>query len=149
MEWVIRFVAVWILFFLLVDWKELKINIWCGLFSLVLQTVVDGLYIKHGFYKIEEPIIEVFGSSLFFLLGPVFVIAILIAQFHPSKRWAQIVYVIVLSGVYDFEEFLLLVRKELFYIHWDFVTSIVFNLLLMITLSWFSMVVLKRGVKKG
>lgn len=148
MEWIVRFVGVWTLFFLLVDWKELKVNIWCGIFSMFLQTAVDGLYIKHGFYKISDPVIEVFGSSLFFLMGPAFVIAILIAQFQPSKRWAQILYVILLSAVYDFEEFLLLVRKELVYVNWSFITSVIFNLILMMSLSWFAIVVLKRGVSR-
>ncbi|MCX7749612.1 MAG: hypothetical protein N2645_22370 [Clostridia bacterium] len=149
MEWIVRFTAVWILFFLLIDWKELKVNIWCGLFSIVLQTAVDGIYIANHFYTVTEPIISVFGSSLFFILGPVFVIGVLISQYHPHKRWMQVLYVVLLSGVYDFEEYLLVIRKALVYTNWTYLSSVVFNLLLMMTLSWFSVIVLKRGQSKG
>jgi hypothetical protein len=86
MERIIRFIAIWIIFFFLVDWKELKINIWCGVFTIVLQMIIDTIFIKNGFYKIEEPIISIWGSSLFFMLGPVFVVAILLSQFQPHKR---------------------------------------------------------------
>lgn len=149
MEWVVRFVAIWTIFFFLVDWKELKVNIWCGIFSIALQLSVDTVFIFNGYYNIPNPMISVFGSSLFFILGPVFVVGILISQYQPSKRWAQVLYVILLSLVYDFEEFLLIIRKALIYTNWSLITSIGYNLILMMSLSWFSIVVLKRGLQKS
>jgi hypothetical protein len=80
------------------------------------------------------------------MLGPVFVVAILLSQFQPHKRWLQITYVFIFSGVYDFEEYLLILREKLIYSNWTLLTSIVFNLILMMSLSWLSIVVLKRGV---
>jgi hypothetical protein len=115
MEWVVRFIAIWTIFFFLVDWKELKVNIWCGVFAAILQTLVDAVFIANGYYKIPNPIINIFGSSLFFILGPAFVVAILLSQYQPGKRWMQVLYVILLSFVYDFEEFLLTIRKALIY----------------------------------
>lgn len=148
-EWVIRFLAIWIIFILLVDWKELKINIWCGVFSIGLQLVIDTIFIKNGYYHIKTPIIDVLGSSLFFIIGPVFVAAMLLSQYQPSKKWMQVLYVIIFSVVYDIEEYLLLVRKELVYTNWTFLTSVIFNFILMASLSWFSIVVLKRGTKES
>lgn len=149
MEWVIRFIGIWTIFILLVDWKEFKINVWCGVFSIILQVSVDTLFIKSGYYYIKTPIVNVFGSSLFFILGPAFVAAMLLSQFQPHKRWLQILYVIVFSFVYDIEEYMLIIRKELVYTNWNLLTSIVFNFVLMASLSWFSIVVLKRGVKNA
>lgn len=148
MEWVIRFIAIWAVSFFLVNWKEFKINIWCGVFSIALQMTIDTIFIKNGYYRIEDPIISIYGSSLFFALGPAFVPAVLLSQFQPHKRWLQVLYVFIFSAVYDFEEFLLLLRKELIYTNWTYLTSVSFNLILMMTLSWFSIVVLKRGVTK-
>ncbi|MDQ2085567.1 CBO0543 family protein [Herbivorax sp. ANBcel31] len=145
MEWIIRFTAVWILFLVIIDWKELKINIWSGVFSIVLQIAMDTVFINNGFYKIENPVISIWGSSLFFIIGPVFVIGVLISQYQPSKRWAQILYVFLLAVVYDFEEYLLTIRKELIYTNWNFLSSVIINFILMMSISWFSIVVLKRG----
>lgn len=145
MEWIVRFVAVWLLLIFLIDLKKLKVNVWCGFFSIALQIAIDSINIGHEYYKVTNPVISIFGSSLFFMLGPVFVIGVLLAQFHPSKTWMQILYVILLSGIYDFEEYLLIKRHALVYIHWDLLASAIINLLIMITLSWFTIVVLKRG----
>lgn len=145
MEWIVRFVAVWLLFILLVDLKRLKTNIFCGLFSIALQTAIDTVYISHGYYKITDPVISIFGSSLFFIIGPVLVIGILLAQFHPTKKWMQLLYVILLSGINDIEELLLIYRKALVYINWDLLASAVINLIIMICLSWFTVLFLKRG----
>ena len=46
MEWVIVFIANWILFFLLVDWKKLKLNIWCGILAVAQQYAEDVQAIK-------------------------------------------------------------------------------------------------------
>lgn len=148
MEWIVRFIAVWILFFLLIDWKELKINIWCGVFSIILQLSMDTVFISNGFYKIGNPIVDILGSSLFFVLGPVFVVAILLSQFQPSKRGFQVIYVILLALIFDLEEYLLTIREEVIYINWNFLSSSIINFILMMSLSWFSIIVLKRGVKK-
>lgn len=145
MEWLIRFIAVWIIFVVLIDWKELKVNIWCGLLSVCLQLAVDSFLISNGFYKIQNPIISIWGSSVFFVFGPVVVVSVLISQFMPEKRWARIVNIIALTTIYSCEELLLVLRKALIYTNWHLVYSIAVNAIIMITLSWFSMVVLKRG----
>ncbi|TYQ17978.1 UNVERIFIED_CONTAM: hypothetical protein Cloal_0373 [Acetivibrio alkalicellulosi] len=148
MEWIIRFTAVWILLLLLIDWSEFKINVWSGVFSIALQIAMDTVFIHNNFYKIENPVISIWGSSLFFIIGPVFVIGVLISQYQPSKRWAQILYVFLLAVVYDFEEYLLTVRNELTYTNWNLTSSIIINFILMMSISWFAIVILKRGRKK-
>jgi hypothetical protein len=145
MEWIVSFVAAWVLFIFLVDLKKLKVNVWCGILSILLQMAIDIVYIHHGYYKITNPVISVFGSSIFYMFGPVLAIGILLAQFHPSKRWMQILYVIALSVFGDFQEHLLTIRHALVYLNWSFAASAVINLIIMITLSWFTVVVLKRG----
>ncbi len=145
MEWIVSFAASWILFVFLVDLKKLKVNIWCGILSILFQMSVDIIYINHGYYKITNPVVPVFGSSLFFMLGPVFVIGILLAQFHPSKKWMRLLYVLLLSIFGDFEEHFLTMRNALVYTNWSFAASAVINLIVMVALSWFAIVILKRG----
>lgn len=145
MEWIVRFIAVWVLFFLLINWKELKVNIWCGIFSIAIQIFLDTVLIMNNVYKISDPIISVLGSSVFFILGPVFVIGVLISQYQPRKRWMQILYVFLLAAVYDLEEYLLTIREELIYVNWNIMSSIIINFILMMSLSWFSIVVLRKG----
>ena len=149
MEWVILFIISWILFFLLVDLKTLKINIFCGLFAMIMQLMIDYEFTTHKFYVVNNNYICVFGSSLFFVLGPVFVIGILLAQYHPTKKWAIIFHCVFLSTVYTLQEYLLLQTNSLHYLNWDIWSSIRINTMAILSLSWFSIVVLKKGVKKN
>lgn len=145
MEWVIFFVISWIVFLLLVDWKKLKINIWSGLLAIVFAAAVDfDNIVDHHRYAINNPIIEIKGSSLFFLLGPVFVMAILMTQYHPRKRLMTVLHVFIISGLYSSMEIILLYRGALQYIDWDFHDSLQINLTVIATLSWFSIVVLNK-----
>jgi hypothetical protein len=146
MEWVIIFVVSWLLFFLLVDWKELKTNLWCGIVAVALQLAIDTQAMNHGWYKINRGVLWVFGSSAFFVMGPVLVIGIFMAQFHPTKRWMRVINVIVLSSFYSIFELLVLARKVLVYIDWHYTESLIINTCAMAILSWFTIVVLdKKG----
>ncbi|WP_035571064.1 hypothetical protein, partial [Halonatronum saccharophilum] len=99
MEWIIVFIKSWILLYLLVDLKRLKVNIWCGVLAVALQIAIDTRAISRGWYHINRKGISILGSSLFFTLGPVLVIGILMAQYHPRKRWLRIVNVFVISAL--------------------------------------------------
>ena len=149
MEWVILFIASWILFILLADWKKLKTNIWCGLLAIALQISIDSQAMSRSFYKVTKQFICIGGSSSFFVFGPVLVIATLIAQYHPRKRWMRIFNIFIFSGLYSIQELLLLARGNLLYLNWDFIDSIIVNMAVMSVLSWFTIVVLdKKGEVK-
>jgi hypothetical protein len=149
MDWIILFIISWAFFFLVVDWKRLKVNIWCGLLAVLLQTAVDSQAISHKLYNINNPVIDIWGSSLLFVLGPVFVIGTLLAQFHPSKKWLILANVAVVSGLFSLEELFLIVHKDLIYTNWHYNDSIVVNICAMTVLSWFSIVILNSPKKEG
>jgi len=146
MEWFILFIISWILFFLTVDWKMFKYNLWCGIMAMVIQLTVDYHFIEHNFYIINNTI-KIFNSSIFFVLGPVFIAGTLIAQYHPVKRLSTIINLIVFTALFSAEEYLLEKTKALEYINWDFFDSIIINLLAIGLLSWFTIVILQNGRK--
>ncbi|MCG8542334.1 MAG: hypothetical protein MJA82_20730 [Clostridia bacterium] len=149
MEWIILFFGNWIIFLLLVDWRGLKINIWSGLLAILAATVVDFCNTMHGRYMINRPVICVLKSSLFFLIGPVFVIGTLFAQYHPKKRWLIILNVLVIFTLYSFVELTLVARGAVEYVKWNFLDSVLVNISVITMLSWFSIVVLKKwGIRR-
>lgn len=149
MEWIILFIVSWIIFFLLADWKKLKLNIWCGLLAVSFQLIIDNTAMHHKLYDIKNPVLHFLGSSAFFGFGPVFVVGILLAQYQPVKWRMKVLHVIVLTCLYSAEELLLSSRKVLFYTNWHFHDSLFLNLISLATLSWFSIVVLNKGGSKS
>ncbi len=144
MDWLILFLASWLLLLILVDWKRLKVNIWCGVMAVVMQLSVDTNFISHGFYEVQHKGICLLGSSALFVFGPVFVIGVLFAQFHPVKRMLIILNVFVITGVYSVQELLLLKSGSLIYKNWHFIDSLLINIAAITLLSWFSMIILKK-----
>jgi len=145
MEWIILFIVSWVLFILLADWKKLKVNIWCGAAAIFCQMAADSMAGHHKLYYIENPVLHILGSSVFFGLGPVFVIATLLAQFHPSRKPLVILNIIILTALYSLQELLLLARHVLVYTNWHFTESLFLNLVVLAALSWFSITVLGKG----
>ncbi len=144
MEWIILFLVSWILFFALVDWRMLKRNIWCGAVAVALQLLVDTTGINYGFYEIKNSSLNIWGSSVWFILGPVFVIGVLISQYHPSGYKLRIVNVFMLTALYSVQELLLVLTKALVYTNWTYVNSLQVNVSALVLLSWFSIVVVGR-----
>lgn len=105
---------------------------------------VDTNFISHGFYKIENPIVSIMGSSAFFTFGPAFVIGALISQFQSHKRFFQVANVLVLAALYTLQEVFLIINGALVYMNWSIVDSVLVNISAIINLSWFSMVVLNK-----
>ncbi|MCX7749617.1 MAG: hypothetical protein N2645_22400 [Clostridia bacterium] len=145
MDWIILFLVSWGLFIFLIDWKQLKVNIWSGILAVICQFSIDFQAINHGYYYVKNRVATVWNSSAFFVLGPVLVMGILIAQYYPCKRWAQIGSVFMFAILYSAQEYLLVSRKDVVYINWHYVDSLTVNLGVMIILAWFSIVVLKKG----
>lgn len=146
MDWIILFIISWALFIFLVDWKKLRLNIWSGILALVIQTSVDSHAISHKLYKINDPIVCLWGSTLFFTFGPVFVIGTLLAQFHPVRKWVRIANIIIVSGLLSLQELLLIIRQDIVYLNWHSIDSAVVNIGAITLLSWFTIVVLNKGV---
>lgn len=144
MEWIILFVVSWILFFLLVDYKNLRTNIYCGLLAMALQIFVDNQFIAMKLYITKDRIIDFLGSSVFFICGPIFVAGTLLAQYHPKKKYLTIIHVLVISGLFSLQEVIILSRKVLVYLNWHSIDSIGVNVGAIALLSWFKIVVLKK-----
>ncbi len=144
MEWIILFVLSWVLFILLSGWKGLKRTIWCGFFGMALQFFIDTYAISYEMYKVDRKIIHFFGSSAFFIIGPVFTVSVLLARYHPDKWWMRIVNVLAIAALYSIQEALLLTSGALVYLNWKFIYSVGINISVMIALSWFTIVVVQR-----
>jgi hypothetical protein len=144
MEWVVLFIVSWVIFILTGKWREFRTNAWAGVLAVCLQLAVDSNAMKHELYRVHYGVVEIMGSSLFFVLGPVFVIGMLISQNHPYKKGKALLNVLVLAILYTVQELLLLSRGVLEYTNWDLIDSAVVNLAAMIIISWFSVVVLGR-----
>jgi len=149
MEWVILFVASWALFAALVDMSKLKMNIWCGLLAVLAQLYIDFRAMEHKLYSVEKPVAQILGSSVFFTFGPVLVIGVLLAQYHPRKRRMAAVHVLAVSALYSAQELWLLGRNAVLYTEWSFGESVVINVAVIAVLSWFSMAVLGKRVGDG
>ncbi|HOM03291.1 MAG TPA: hypothetical protein PLH43_10750 [Acetivibrio sp.] len=122
---------------------------WSGALAFALQLITDTHAINYGLYQINEPVIDIMGSSLFFTVGPVFTVGTLFAQLHPQKRWLRIINIFVFSALFYFQEALLILTGNLVYTNWHFTNSIVINICVMIVLSWFSIVVLNKKEDKA
>lgn len=144
MEWVILLIINWALFLLLVDWKALKVNIWGGVFTVCMQIFVDTQFIAHNLYAFHNQIICIFGSSLLFEIGPVFVIGVLFTQYHPVKKWAIIINLAVVCTLFTFIEYFLVKRNVLEYINWHMIDSIGVNIAAIGLLSWVCIVVFDK-----
>lgn len=144
MEWIIFFIVSWSIFFFLVDWKEFKLNSLCGLLALGMQLAVDTSMIAHGFYKVNDHVLNIWGSSAFFGMGAPFAFGTLLAQYQSCKRGFRILNVLVLAAIYTLQEINLIYSGALEYIDWNLIDSIMVNICAMIVLSWFSIVVLNK-----
>ena len=149
MEWAIHAIAVWIVFLILVDWKELKVNIWCGIFAIAIELTFDTFAMDLQLYKVSNPIISLWGSSAFFIFGPALCIGTLLSQYQPRKRWARIYITLFIAVAYTAEELLVATRHALIYLSWNIGLSAIVNLLTIISLSWFATVILQRGSTKN
>lgn len=145
MEWVILFCASWILLIALVDLKALKVNIWAGFYSILMQLLIDAIAMYHGLYEIRKLIIpHLFGSSVFFTFGPVFVIGTLMAQYHPAKRGLAIINVLILTVLYSCQELFLVFAGCVVYTGWHFHDSLYVNIVVMTSISWFIVFILDK-----
>lgn len=144
MPWVISFAASWVLFFILVDRNSLEINIFGGLLTLVLATIVDWGGQHLVLYEFNDLIIPWFGCSAFYKFGPIFTMGILFSQYFPEKIWMQTVNIFVFSFLFIFLEYLIILTHVAKYIHWNILASFFIDILAFSSLSWFTISFLKN-----
>lgn len=145
MPWVILFFISWILFFTLVDYKELKRNIFGGIAALILGSIVDWGGQKLNLYQFYDVIIPWAGCSAFYKFGPILVIGILFSQSIPKKLWMQTLNILVFSLLYLFLEALIINVGVAEYVNWHILASFLFNVLTFSTLTYFSQSFLKNN----
>ncbi len=149
MPWVITFIASWILFLILVDWRELKTNVWGGVLALMLATLVDWGGQKLELYTFNSLIIPWFGCSAFYKLGPVFTMGILFCQAVPKSKWLQIIHVLAFSVIFLAVERLIIGIGVAEYLHWHSLASLFINLLALTGLTWFKLEFLQSKGEKN
>lgn len=145
MPWVISFFISWILFFTLVDYKELKRNIFGGIAALILGSIIDWGGQKLDLYQFYDVIIPWAGCSAFYKFGPILVMGILFSQSIPKKLWMQTLNILVFSLLYLFLEALIINVGVAEYVNWHILASFLFNVLTFSTLTYFSQSFLKNN----
>src|SRR5690554_2739400 len=145
MPWVISFFISWILFFTLVDYKELKRNIFGGIAALILGSIVDWGGQKLNLYQFYDVIIPWAGCSAFYKFGPILVMGILFSQSIPKKLWMQTLNILVFSLLYLFLEAFIINVGVAEYVNWHILASFLFNVLTFSALTYFSQSFLKNN----
>lgn len=138
MKWVFCAVICWIVFLLVVDYKRLRVLAVSGFLALIAQLLVDGFAIDEDFYIINDPAIPIFGSSLFFSIGIVFPMGILVAQTTTQVRKWQLANVIAWVFLFTFFEVLAVNFDMMVHVDWSFSLSVVINFMVMVMITWFT-----------
>lgn len=136
MPWLTLFLLSWLLFALLADRRRLALVWWTGLAAVALQLLVDTSAIRSGYYRIEDAVVSLHGSSLFFTLGPVLTGGTLFGMYLPRGWAARTANVLVWTGVFCSVESLLLGSGALIYLNWSKVTSAIIDLMVFTVLTW-------------
>lgn len=136
MPWILLFLLSWLLFALLADRRRLALFWWTGLAAVVLQLLVDTCAIGSGYYRIEDPVVSLYGSSLFFTFGPVLSMGTLFGMYLPRDPLARVANVLVWTGIFCSLEYLLLGCGALVYLNWSKAASTAINLMVFTVLTW-------------
>lgn len=130
----------WTLFFIFIDFKQLKRNVWLGVISYVMGVTVDHAAYVSGLYTMN--LFNLHG--LIPLLIGKFVmplpIGILYAQYMPKTRIKQLFSIILLDAGYTCIELFLNTFGTLTSSHWSIYASIIYNLFIFSTLTYINMV---------
>ncbi|MBC7106606.1 MAG: hypothetical protein H5T97_11765 [Firmicutes bacterium] len=135
MPWIVLFFASWLLFALLADRRRLGMLWYTGLAAVALQLLVDTAGIGGGLYRVADPVVALYGSSLFFTLGPALAMGTLFGMHLPRSGPARIVNVLVWTGLFCSAECLLVDAGALVYRHWSKLGSAAVNLVTFTVLS--------------
>lgn len=149
MEYILLFSINWIILLYFVDIKKIKYNIFAGIMTVIMVIAVDYPNIVYkNLYYLNNPVIKIWGSSAFFIFGPPFTVAILIAQLNPRKWYLRVFHVLIIATLYSLVELILLKKGALVYVNWTFFDSIRVNYPAIVLISWFDLVVLRHFKNK-
>ena len=150
MPWLISFIASWIVFFILVDFKKLKTTIIAGIFTMVFQLYVDHHANIYGLYSITNPIINLLESSLFFTFGIPFTLGVVFVQYLPeTNKWLKILNILVWALLFLFFEVFVINTGVLKHIKWSYFNSFSVNIVIFTILTWLGETFLTQSEKKG
>ncbi len=136
MPWVIVFCLSWILFFVFVDLKTIKYNVFGGILAVALASIVDWGGHWLDLYQFHNIIIAWGTCSIFYKLGPVFTMGVLFVQLVPSDKWMQLINIIVFSVIYIMMEISIILVGSASYEHWHWIASFMINLLVFSSFTW-------------
>jgi hypothetical protein len=145
MPWVISFISSWILFFILVDYKTLRKNIYGGILALLLASIVDYGGQKLELYSFYQIIIPWAGCSAFYKFGPIFTMGIIFCQYVPRNKWLQVANIFAASSLYIMLEISIISTGVAEYIHWSTFASFLIILLAFCSLTWVTIVFIRKG----
>lgn len=140
--WLFSFLVSWLIFFLLVDWKTLKVNVWGGVFAVVYELYQDINAVYLHFYQFEKVGIPLLKTSFFFTFGVVFVMGIIFFQYMPSNPWLQLVYVLGYAVAFLIFEIIEVKFGTLVHLHWHYYVSIFDNVLIFANFLWLNNAIL-------
>lgn len=144
MYWIISFIISWILFFILIDKKELRVNWFGGLFALMLASFLDHGGIKLELYKFNDLVISWFNCSAFYKFGPIVTMGILFCQSVPEKPWMQALNILAFTVFFNAMEYLVIKSGSAHYIHWSLLASFAVNILTFATMTWITTAFLRK-----
>ncbi len=137
MPWLISFIISWIVFFILIDFRNIKKTIFAGIFVMLLQFSADYYAMKYGLYRVDNTIVEIWNSSVFFVLGPVFTMGILFVQYLPRRdKWLRLANIFIWSSMFLLFEIFIINANALMYIKWSRFNSFSIDIAAIMMLSW-------------
>lgn len=137
MPWLISFIISWIVFFILIDFRNIKKTVFAGICAVLFQFSIDYYAMKYGLYKITDPIAAVWDSSIFFVFGPVFTMGILFVQYLPRMdKWLRLINIFIWSSFFMLFEIFIISAGVLVYIKWSHFNSFTIDIAAIMMLSW-------------
>lgn len=137
MGWVIAFILNWILFLICIDWERLWPNIVGGIWAAIIQIMADKIFIGLNLYAVKEGILSIWeAGSIFFTLGPAFVIGTLMVQHLPKNRWVRLLNIFIWVGFFMLFEQVMLAFGYLEHRHWNSLYSFLVDIMALISISW-------------
>lgn len=148
-QWLFAFIISVVLFLLLVDWKQLNINIYGGIIAAIYKTIdsyvgyYSGLWIHNGANEILKSFIPLLSFLNIFFVGVTFAMGIIFYQLIPRNLSLQFIHSFIWTLFYTLFYFLAKEYNLITFVHFRFyLVSHVF--IFFLSLSWFKVFYLKK-----
>lgn len=143
-KWFFIFIAAWIIFLLLVDWRMFTKNVWGGIVASGLEFWQDATAIHVGMYFMQDTGIALLKVSIFFTFGIIFTMGILFMQFLSENPKLQLIHIITFSIGFIIFECILTSYGLLVKLHWSLIGSFLDNLIIFGSLTWIKQYILSK-----